>query len=67
LERDVVQKQILFTISDNGKGMPVALDKKGLGLRLIDIFSRQMGGEYQSYNDNGLSYQFKIPFEADEQ
>lgn len=67
LKRDKKQEVIFFSISDNGNGIKEQLEKKGLGLRLIDIFSRQMGAEYASSNENGLSYRFEIPYEADEQ
>lgn len=60
------QKSLLYSIADNGKGMPETIEKKGLGLRLIDIFSRQMGASYEMKNNNGLLYTFKIPYTLNE-
>ena len=60
------EKMIYYCISDNGIG--INLDKKnlGIGLRLLDIFSRQLEGEYELKNNQGTSYIFKIPFTKNE-
>lgn len=63
LKYDSNAKSIIYEIGDNGKGMQIGGNKNGLGMRLIDIFSRQMEAEYQIINDNGLKYIFKIPYE----
>lgn len=51
-----------FHYSDNGAGIEDTTDKKkdGLGMRLIDIFSRQLKGEYTMYSENGFHYQLKF-------
>ena len=67
LREDTVRKLIEFRISDNGNGIDPAKKGKGLGLRLIDIFSRQMEAEYRTINENGLTYIFEIPYRTDEQ
>lgn len=47
--------------SDNGVGLPENYNKTNkLGMRLIDIFSRQIKGSYVFENQNGLTY--KINF-----
>ena len=47
--------------SDNGLGLPENYSKTNkLGMRLIDIFSRQIKGSYAFENQNGLMY--KINF-----
>ena len=47
----------VFTYSDNGTGFTsFKKDKKTLGLRLVDIFSRQLKGEYSIKGDNGFNY-----------
>lgn len=52
---------LTFLYSDNGNGVAdFDLLKKNLGMRLISIFSRQLEGDYQFYNDNGLC--FKLNF-----
>ena len=60
------EKTIYYCIADNGIG--INLDKKnaGIGLRLLDIFSRQIEGEYELINNQGTSYIFKIPFTKNE-
>jgi two-component sensor histidine kinase len=60
------EKTIYYCIADNGIG--INLDKKnaGIGLRLLDIFSRQIEGEYELKNNQGTSYIFKIPFTKNE-
>lgn len=52
---------VTYKIKDNGTGINNELNKSGLGMRLIDIFSRQMEAEYEKKNDFGLTYIFKIP------
>lgn len=51
---------ILFYL-DNGVGLPDNINKTNkLGMRLIDIFSRQIKGNYTFENNGGLS--FKLEF-----
>ncbi|MGZ4097576.1 MAG: tetratricopeptide repeat-containing sensor histidine kinase [Bacteroidia bacterium] len=49
---------ISFTVRDNGKGLKAESQEvpEKLGMRLINIFSRQMKGEYTFNNNNGLVY-----------
>ncbi|MDX2361599.1 MAG: histidine kinase dimerization/phosphoacceptor domain -containing protein [Crocinitomicaceae bacterium] len=51
-------------ISDNGHGLPGDFDPEksaSLGLRLVKGLSRQLGGDYSFYNQNGANFviQFK--------
>jgi len=49
---------ILFTISDNGPGIPINMDiskSKSLGFKLLNIFTKQLKGTYQIKNEIGLS------------
>lgn len=57
---------LIYTIKDNGSGFDKSSKKEGLGTRLIDIFARQMEAEYIVKNTNGLEYEFKIPYVADD-
>ena len=56
----------LLKVSDNGSGKKeIDTDKNtttGLGTRLVDIFSRQLKGEYLVNKDNGYEYilEFKL-------
>lgn len=55
--------KIEFSIKDNGKGIEqIKEDQKKLGMRLINIFSRQLKGDFTFENNNGLIYRviFKI-------
>lgn len=55
--------QMRFTVKDNGKGMVEPEDdKQKLGMRLIDIFSRQLKGTHRFFNKGGCVYEinFKI-------
>ncbi|TND07951.1 MAG: hypothetical protein FD123_2759 [Bacteroidetes bacterium] len=61
------QECIYYSIRDNGPGIDENTKGNGLGLRLIDIFSRQMEATYKAGNDNGLTYSFEIPYKPDEQ
>lgn len=47
-----------FEVSDNGseKELPNTSERFGLGMRLIDIFSRQLNGTYQISRVNGYKY-----------
>jgi two-component sensor histidine kinase len=57
LERQA-SNQFTFRLADNGAGLPeTAGNKKSLGMRLIDIFSRQLKGKYRFFNSNGLTYE----------
>lgn len=48
-------------VRDNGIGVErKENDPQKLGMRLIDIFSRQLKGEYKFYNDHGCVYQLNF-------
>lgn len=50
-------RKIVYTISDNGKGFDKSKKRKNsLGLRLIDIFSRQLKGSYEIEGKDGFTY-----------
>lgn len=51
--------QLLFSYSDNGKGMPTTI-KNGFGIELIEIFTDQLDGELtiSTKNDLGVVYTF---------
>lgn len=61
-----IDKIVIYTIEDNGIGFKKDSSEAGLGMRLIDIFSRQMEAEYEITNNKGLVYTFKIPFDKNE-
>ncbi len=55
---------IILQIGDNGQGIKGDYEsKKGLGSRLVDIFSRQLKGKYTIQSDNQFVYTliFKSP------
>lgn len=55
------KKEVLYIVKDNGIGMQkVTKDKKTLGLRLIDIFSRELQSKYTLQNENGCKYEIKF-------
>ena len=58
--------EVVFSISDNGIGLSQSINQSGLGMRLIDIFSRQMEAEYESKNEKVLKYIFTIPYQKNE-
>lgn len=57
LKQDVQNKQFILKIFDNGTSVPTSdSNKKGIGLRLVDIFSRQLKGTYAIDTTKGYSY-----------
>lgn len=52
-------------IRDNGKGLVEKNDTNTLGMRLIDIFSRQLKGVYKFRNDNGFVFELKFKITND--
>ncbi len=60
------EKMIYYCISDNGIGFNLNKKSLGIGMRLLDIFTRQLEGEYELKNNQGTSYTFKIPFKKNE-
>lgn len=52
---------IQFIHRDNGKGyIEINEERKKLGMRLIDIFSRQLKGTYHFKNENGYVYELNF-------
>jgi two-component sensor histidine kinase len=66
LKKDSEANFIVYQIGDNGLGIRPSENNKGLGTRLIDIFARQIEAEYIVKDTNGLEYEFKIPYVADD-
>lgn len=53
----IESNQIIFLVSDNGSGMEKnASEGSHLGMRLIDIFSRQLNGRYEFSSQNGVTF-----------
>lgn len=53
----------LFSYSDNGKGLPenhISRNSKSLGLRLIEMMTRQLDGEMQQQNNSGMTYTLRF-------
>jgi two-component sensor histidine kinase len=59
LKYDTTTQNIIYTIKDNGIGFEKDTNP-GLGLRLIDIFSRQLNGTYNFESQNGTSFNFQF-------
>ena len=66
LKYNTASESITYRISDNGCGINENNKGNGLGLRLIDIFSRQLEASYKISNQNGLTFSFEIPYKPDE-
>jgi two-component sensor histidine kinase len=50
-----------YTVRDNGSGFPKNLNpERSLGLRLVDIFSRQLKGSYEIAGSKGFVYTLKF-------
>ena len=55
------EKEVVLVVSDNGNGISNVLEnKKTLGMRLIDIFSRQLKGKYSIASENGCKYEINF-------
>lgn len=58
LQQNSNQNKLIYTVKDNGCGLKeTSVGTNKLGMRLINIFSRQLKGEYTIINNNGLQYQ----------
>jgi two-component sensor histidine kinase/PAS domain-containing protein len=58
------EKEILFSISDNGPGLPEGEDarkEKTLGFKLIGLFVKQLRGSYETNGSRGLNYTVRFP------
>ncbi len=62
LKKDVKGNNHLFMLEDNGPGFEQAESSSSLGLRLIDIFSRQLKGDYELNTKSGCKFEinFKV-------
>lgn len=57
----VHKNEVMFTVRDNGPGLQKEDEnKKTMGLRLIDIFSRQLKAKYHLQNENGCKFEIKF-------
>jgi PAS domain S-box-containing protein len=57
---------IAVAVRDNGVGLPADLDwrnAKSLGLRIVQILARQLGGAIELHRAGGTKFQFTFPFE----
>lgn len=53
--------KLVYVISDNGSGFDGhKKDQSSLGLRLVDIFSRQLKGDYTIKGSSGFEYQIEF-------
>lgn len=66
LSYNPAEEKITYIIMDNGIGLNKESKTQGLGMRLIEIFARQIDMSYELKNENGVMYIFKIPFIIDE-
>ena len=62
LKRDLERDLILFSIRDNGNLNSNSIIQKGFGLRLVDIFARQLKGTFRIKQDSGylVEFEFKL-------
>ncbi|HYG50781.1 MAG TPA: sensor histidine kinase, partial [Flavobacteriales bacterium] len=57
------QDLIIFTVADNGKGLPADYDKnmkKSLGIQLVQGLSKQLKADLNIENKQGASFQFSF-------
>lgn len=67
LKKDSFNKTIILKIEDNGNGYQPSIQKdSGLGMRLVDIFSRQLEGTYELNTEGIFSYTLYINDNGDE-
>jgi two-component sensor histidine kinase len=51
-------------VADNGAGLPAGLDlkkTKSLGLKIVDILTRQLKGSVEISSEGGASFRFSFP------
>ena len=56
-------EEIRLAVRDDGVGFGDPQDQKGLGMRLIDSFVRQLDGTYRLTGDGGLAFELRFPAE----
>ncbi len=58
LKKNPDEEGWIVTVRDNGKGMPQDTGKRqgSLGLKLVNIMTKQIGGIFQSENENGACF-----------
>jgi two-component sensor histidine kinase len=54
------EKTYIYKIRDKGPGLPDGNLHSGLGMRLVDIFTRQLRGKYTFRNDDGLLFTLEM-------
>lgn len=61
LKNDKTASLFMLTVSDNGKGYQQPREStNGLGSRLVDIFSRQLEGQYTLETDGHFTYKLQF-------
>lgn len=65
LKKTNKEKNYFYKIRDNGPGLPEGKIQNGLGMRLIDIFARQLRGSYTFRNDDGLLFTLEMTLVVD--
>lgn len=64
LQKNETLQTITLTVKDNGSGITKEkINKKGLGSRLVHIFTVQLGGHYTIDSTNQFLFQFEFPLE----
>ena len=61
-------EQITLQVRDNGKGLPADLDlaqAPSLGLRIVEILARRLGGRVTATNDGGAAFAITFPIRDD--
>ncbi len=64
--RKTLSGTTLLSVSDNGVGLPTDFDiesEKSLGLRLVHLLTRQIGGQLSVINTAGTTFMIEIPHE----
>lgn len=64
--RRMLSGSTLLSVSDNGVGLPTAFDiecEKSLGLKLVHLLTRQIGGQISVINAAGTTFTIEIPHE----
>jgi two-component sensor histidine kinase len=60
LER--AERQLLLTIADNGRGLPVVTDApKGLGMQVLESLAQQLGGSLKVVSEKGVTARLTFP------